>query len=187
MTSFRSSFIEVSVETRARRRSARRSRRGAALVEALVVIPTFIILFASILFIGSLYRAKLRAMRLSREGAWSYAMADCGEPGDAMTTRYTRGAEVPAAGVHDEGRAEPDGADLGEATAHTRGAPQSSMASKSFGSAEATATTEVAASGAIGGFSRQMRSRTRVMCNEAPFDGDLRGFMNAAKDAFTRW
>ena len=60
----------------------RGARRGAALIEALVVIPFFILTLAALIFAGSVYATKLKAMREAKSRAWSYAMSNCGEAGN---------------------------------------------------------------------------------------------------------
>ena len=55
----------------------RKGQRGAALVEAVVVIPFFIIIFASMIFIGQLYGEKQRTMREAKQNVWVYAMGNC--------------------------------------------------------------------------------------------------------------
>ena len=70
-----------------------RSSRGAAVVEAVVVIPFFIIIFASMIFVAKLYGEKQRTLRVSKEYAWTYAMANC-ESGGANATLESEGSPM---------------------------------------------------------------------------------------------
>jgi hypothetical protein len=56
----------------------RRGSRGAALVESVVIMPVFLLLFAGLVFISNLYSAKMVAMEDARVGAWAYASFNCG-------------------------------------------------------------------------------------------------------------
>ena len=47
----------------------RRDQRGAALVEAVVVIPFFLTILAGVIFVGKMYTTKLEVMRLSKQRA----------------------------------------------------------------------------------------------------------------------
>lgn len=162
----------------------RRNKRGAALVEAVVVIPFFIIIFASILFVGNLYKEKIRVMRLTKESAWAYAMENCGTEGHPMTTTgIPRSEGGPGSGAGPSDSANPT--DLSDA--EKAGGDQAGLASKDFGSSEATMLSSVGADGYIGGFTKNVTSHTRVMCNEAPYNGDLEGFLKAGWQAITKW
>ena len=62
--------------------AVRRSARGAAMVEAIVVIPTRLIIFAGLVFCWRLYSEKLVVMATTRLDVWAYAGTNCGQPGD---------------------------------------------------------------------------------------------------------
>jgi hypothetical protein len=47
--------------------------------------------------------------------------------------------------------------------------------------------TKITADSFLGGFTHKISSRTKVMCNEAPHNGDLKGWGSAAFDAFSKW
>jgi hypothetical protein len=51
--------------------------RGAASVEAVVVLPVFVILFVSMFFVRDLTYAKLAADQEARRCAWLYSANDC--------------------------------------------------------------------------------------------------------------
>jgi hypothetical protein len=167
---------------RARRRSG---ERGAAMVEAVVAIPFFLLMFAGILFVGNLYQTKMTVMRQAKESAWNYAMCNCGESGDGMSTKC-QPADGPAAGSGGSDTASPTGYDPGSISKVGSG-PSGELASKSFGSSKASMEQSVTADGFLGGFSKKMSSQTKVMCNEAPHDGDIKGWGSAAFDSLTKW
>jgi hypothetical protein len=171
-----------------RRLIKRRNKRGAALVEAVVVIPFFIIIFASILFVGNLYKEKMRVMRLAKEGAWAFAMENCGNAGDPITTQgipRSDGAPNGGAGPSDTASPTNDTEDVGDE--QKAGGDMAGLVSKDYGSSSATVESSVGADGYIGGFSKPVKSYTRVMCNEAPFNGDIKGFAQAGYQAITNW
>jgi hypothetical protein len=58
--------------TRARRWSG---RRGAALVEALILIPLLLLLLVSLLYVNRAYGSKLTTMREARRDVWPKALA----------------------------------------------------------------------------------------------------------------
>lgn len=57
----------------------RKSQRGAAMVEAIVVIPVFIMFFAAMVYLDGLYSNKQLSMREAREKAWTLATNACTE------------------------------------------------------------------------------------------------------------
>lgn len=54
-----------------------RQARGAALVEALVVIPTLTLLWAALVFVASVYGKKLATRAEARAAVWTYALNSC--------------------------------------------------------------------------------------------------------------
>lgn len=173
------------------RRRGRGRTRGAVMVEALVVIPFFVIIFVCTLFMGNLYAAKLRVMRLTKESAWSYAIANCGTPGDPLTSTQGKSSDAPSAadGGADESPdfseySEPGtNASEGQENAGEYGGEMGKLASQDFGSSVAMMEESVAISSGMGDFSKTVKSRTRVMCNEPPYDGTLLGFLKAGYNA----
>jgi len=172
----------------------RRCSRGAAMVEAVVVIPFFIIIFASIVFVGKLYTSKLRVMRLSKESAWNFAISNCGNRGDPLTSSMAKSSSAPTAepGAHEESPSfddysEPDQpASDGQSEAQDLGGDKGQLASQDFESSVATMKANVSADAVIGGMSKTVTSRTRVICNEAPFDGNLAGFVKSGWQTLSR-
>jgi hypothetical protein len=64
--------------------TARCRRRGAALVESVVVIPAFVILFGGMLFLHHVIREQQRVMRDARDAVWTAAMRSCVGDGDGV-------------------------------------------------------------------------------------------------------
>jgi hypothetical protein len=155
------------------------------MVEAVVAIPFFLLIFAGILFVGNLYQSKLTVMRMAKESAWNYAMCNCGEAGDGLSSRCQT-ADGPPPGSGGSDSASPSGFDPGSISKVGSG-PGGGLASKSFGSSQASLEQSVTADGFLGGYSKKMSSRTKVMCNEAPHDGDIKGWGSAAFDSLTKW
>jgi Flp pilus assembly protein TadG len=63
------------------------AERGAAMVEAVFVLPIFICFFLGMLYFESLYHTKLRVMQLARAGAVSYAMDACTDTDPLQTIK----------------------------------------------------------------------------------------------------
>ena len=62
----------------------RKEQRGAALVEMLVVVPVFIVLFAGMIFLHRTVAKTQRSMLAARREAWTTAMSGCAANGDGM-------------------------------------------------------------------------------------------------------
>lgn len=58
-------------------RGSTAATRGAAMVEALVVISVFILFFLGMVYFRSMYQQKLRVMRLSRAAAVGFSLNGC--------------------------------------------------------------------------------------------------------------
>ena len=141
----------------------RSRQRGSALVEALVVIPCFIVLFGGMLFIHHVIRAQQRANRDAKNEAWSLAMAGCSGGGN--------GAPQP------------------EFASTMAGAPGSAASlQNSSGNSVATATGSVSVSalgmngpapadGTPGGFafSQTVTAKNTVFCNNRTESGSVVG------------
>jgi hypothetical protein len=54
------------------------------LVEAVVVIPTFILLLGGMLFLHHVLREQQRVMQRARNAAWGYAMVSCSGSGNGV-------------------------------------------------------------------------------------------------------
>lgn len=141
----------------------RRRERGAAMAEALVAIPFFIIVFAATMFVGQVYKEKLATLRQSRLAAWSQAMKGCQSSGP-NELKPPADSEIDDPNVKD--------------------APGTELIQNGSGQADFTATSQATASTIIGGTKQALKSRTVVMCNEKPQKGNLWG---AAKYVWQNW
>ncbi len=144
--------------TRALLLRRRRRERGAAMVEALVAIPFFIVIFATTMFVGQFYSEKLRTIRESKRCAWDHSMNGCKGGCQADTQSGGSGSEV----------SPPDGA--GDSKANS--APGNQIMSKDFYQSKFTVKSSATASNAIGGYVKNIESTTTVMCDEVPEDGN---------------
>jgi hypothetical protein len=162
------------------------------MVEGLVVIPTFLILFAGLVFAFNLYDTKLRMMRLARESAWDYAMCSCGTQGDAPSTacqtpeaqteNNKSAGEPPTQAPPTSGSSNP----LNSSKIGTVQAPVDTT-SRDMGSYEAALSQTITPGGWVGSFQTNVTSRTKVMCNEVPYDGSLMGWIKNAGQVMTSW
>ncbi|MGZ3420772.1 MAG: hypothetical protein ACXVEF_20130 [Polyangiales bacterium] len=155
------------------------------MVEGVVAIPFFLIIFSALIFVNKFYETKLRTMRLTKESAWNYAMCNCAEKGDSISSSC-RAPEGDSAGSGGSSDGKADGFDPGSLSKGGSG-PGSEIASKKFGSSYASMETKITSDSFLGGFTKTISSRTKVMCNEAPHNGDLKGWGSAAFDAFSKW
>ncbi|MBL8715398.1 MAG: pilus assembly protein [Myxococcales bacterium] len=175
----------TSLRSKGLRSQRRRRQRGAAMVEGAVAIPFLLLMFAAILFVNKLYETKMRAMKFAREGAWNYAMCNCGEKGDPISSTC-RAAEGATGGKGGSEKGAAEGFDPSKVSKAGSG-PGGDIASKDFGSSEASLTLEVSSDKFLGGYTKKVSSKSRVMCNEAPHDGNLKGWMSSAMDSWTKW
>lgn len=147
----------------------RRDERGAALIEAVVVIPFFILIFVCIIFVGKIYAEKERAMRTSKERAWTAAMSSCS--GKDVKTGSDGSPTLTGVNTND--------------ARHASGAPGTDRMSRSYGSVISDVSYDVRADLQLGGYTKSMKSRTKVMCNEVAEDGDLLGVLRTAYRSLT--
>src|SRR5262249_23965643 len=140
--------------TRVKKRERSR-QRGAAMAEAVVSIPFFIVIFACTLFADRVYTTKIKTLNDSKRAAWTSALKGCsGNGGDNL---------VEAGGGSQS--------DMGQAGQ----LPQTQLTKKGFGGAVGTSDGSAVAPGYIGGQSLSISSTTTVMCNQIPEDGNLVG------------
>lgn len=168
------------------RRQKRSRERGAAMVEGVVAIPFFLIMLAATVFVGRLYETKMRIMRLTKESAWDYAMCNCGDRGDpgSSSCKSPEGSKA-GSGGSETGKA--DGFDPGEVSKAGGSGPGGDLASRQFGSSLAQMETNITSDKFLRGFTKKVSTKTKVMCNETPHNGDIKGWGSAAFDAFRKW
>lgn len=135
-----------------------KNKRGAALVEALVVIPFFLLMLAGVIFVGKMYQTKLRIMRLSRQSAWTYAMQGC--QGDGTGTDPSEPNATKTDG----------GSGFGAPTAILSILGSSNPLEDALDDAEVKGQQDVTADNIVGGYTKTMRSHFRVRCNAVPSD-----------------
>ena len=150
----------------------RRRQRAAAMVEALAAIPFFIVIFASMLYVGKIYAEKQRTLRLAKEYAWVYAMNNCS--GSSSNS-----------GQESNGNPS-DEFDLGEGQNY-KGVGGDKSLSKDFGTSVATVKGQATASKLIGGKTSNLSTTTRVQCNEEAIDGNIIGVLKFAWHTLTSW
>jgi hypothetical protein len=167
----------------ARRR--RRGEEGAALVEAVVAIPFFLVVLGCLGFIGQTYSMKLGVMRNAREKVWAYAASNCGTRGDSSSSGAA-GIDTTGITTGAEGNGGNGGANTSTAGA-VGNAPHSDVISKDLGSASVTSQSDVAATGVLGAMHATPAATRKVMCNEPPYDGNLGGAVQAAWHEITGW
>jgi hypothetical protein len=134
------------------------------MVEALIAIPVFIVIFTSMVYIVRLYGAKQRTLREAREQVWTSAM-NCGSVSGNLS-------EVPGG---DDGKA--------EANKYT-GAPGGSTLTVGGGMTSASSSASASESSALASFSHSVTTTSTVMCNVKKEPGSLQGVLNYAWDMF---
>jgi hypothetical protein len=134
----------------------RGGQRGAALVEAAVVIPVFIVLLGGMMFIHQLLFKTVGSMQVARGEAWVDAMGRCGAAGGgggAPAVLMKLESEMPNAPGADRSLTNPGGEAVGTASA---------TATVNMGSGE-------------GGFQQHVTSHAPVWCNDRTEAGTVVG------------
>jgi hypothetical protein len=160
---------------RARMARARRER-GAAMVEALIVIPFFIIIFVLSIFLNNLYSEKLRTIRETKKCVWQTAMkGDCQGGCGESTTKNLGDKDL----------------DKGAENNPSQGHPQvDKWLKKTFSETDQTKTgsaTSGTVSGIVDGFSVQVGTKQIAMCNEIPEDAQFRSIFLYTYHKLTAW
>lgn len=156
----------------------RKSQRGAAMVEAIVVIPVLIMLFAAMVYINGLYTNKQISMREARQEAWTLAMKACEgsarENGtDPLSEAEQGGFQVPPD--------TPGPVDMGESTSSNDGGKGKTTVDKSLGvfsgkegwfiGSAVGKSTRKAAGWATAAADHELTTTTKVTCNEVKDGG----------------
>jgi hypothetical protein len=132
------------------------------MVEALVVIPFFVIIFILTIFLGRIYNEKLRVNRETKKCVWETAMVGNCEGGCGLSQ------------VRDLGDAD---LDMGSEVNPSQGHPQpDDWLTRTFKENDYQLWGSATASEAMdaGGFTATVNTRQVVMCNEKPEDGKFR-------------
>ncbi|MEQ9324183.1 MAG: hypothetical protein RIF41_33785 [Polyangiaceae bacterium] len=134
------------------RLAGRRRQRGAAMVESLVVIPFFILIFAGTMFVGGFYAKRIHLQNEVRAGAWEMAVSqNC----DGVATGNLAAMEIV------------DSSDLQELS----GSPLAALCNKDFGSVNFPAKDSHTMGGPFP-FTQNIAALAVVPCNETPVPGD---------------
>jgi hypothetical protein len=131
------------------------------MVEALVAIPFFIVVFGCTMFVGSFYQEKLRTLRESKRCAWDHSINGCAGGCSATTQSAGPGSAL-----------QPP---TGTGSSKTTGVPGAQIMSNDFYQSSFTVKSSVTASATLGGWSKPIQSTTTVMCDEVPEDGNPAG------------
>jgi len=145
-------------------RTSRRTRqRGAALVEAALVLPVICTFLGFMIWFHSIYQTKQEVSLRARAQAFTYASHAC------------NGAAPPADGSANgsiKGRTATNASNVG---------PGKSSMSTRFNTTHATADgTARGKGGTTGGWERQIRYEAAVMCNEREAPSGLAGMASFA-------
>ncbi|MCL2447570.1 MAG: hypothetical protein FWD17_01345 [Polyangiaceae bacterium] len=134
-------------------KTSRRHERGAVLVEAAVVIPSFIILFGGMLFLHHVIREQLRVGASAKDEAWRQAIASC------------------------QGASAGDGLPQIPFTSTMPGAPGAGISlSEDVGNSESSAVSSVAVNeNGLFAFSQSVSAHAVVYCNDQTAPGDIDG------------
>jgi hypothetical protein len=148
---------------RTRLTTRRTKERGAALVEMLVVVPVFIVLFAGMIFLHRTVAKTQRSMLAARREAWKSAMSGCAANGDAM----------PQPGLTSEMSGAPGSdasilANVGSATGTAADFAHVQVLAASGGPAAQASGID---------FRSDVRSKVIVLCNAQTQPGDFPGVL----------
>lgn len=122
------------------------------MVEALVVIPFFMLIFAGTMFVGGFYAKRIHLQTKVRAGAWEMAVSqNC----DGVATGDLAAMEIV------------DSADLQELS----GSPLAALCNKDFGSVNFPAKDSHTMGGPFP-FTKNFGALAVVPCNETPIKGD---------------
>ena len=160
-----------------------RGSRGAALVEALVVLPFFILIFAGIGYLGKLYSTRQVVGVQARKCAWMAAYNACPSSGVGVAECSTAEEKNPGDKIDPNKDFEgfPNKDENPEEVAawdEANGDPKSDL-TREFGSVIATAERESPGLNYPGMSKKTARASNKVMCNEPGRDFDFGGLASA--------
>jgi hypothetical protein len=157
------------VHSRGKELRSKHRQRGAALVEAALVLPTLAIFLGLILYEYRSYREKMISQQTTRTNVLYFASHACDEQATVAAGGLSNVAATSAAYALDT--APVSGADKVLNGNPPGGGGLRSKTQRTFNEAQSTVTRQ--ASG--GGLTRKVTSTSRVYCNERPEDGDPGG------------
>jgi hypothetical protein len=156
-------------------------QRGASLVEAVAVIPIFLLFFVGMLYMFKLYSQKMSAQSAARSHAMAYALGGC--RGDYGTVTQSNGGSLttaPPSGVSDPSSLHPQ--DPNGQQMETQGGE--SVATLSHTSSKVQSTFDPGTT--LPSATKSVSSTSTVMCDEVPQDGSLKGLINYAIHLFVK-
>ena len=161
--------------------SQRARSRGASLVEAVAVIPVFILFFVGMIYMFKLYTQKMSAQSAARSHAMAYALGGC--RGDYATVTQSNGGSVttaPPSGVGDPSQLHPQ--DGSAQQMETQGGE--TVATLSHTSSKVQSTFDPGAT--FPSATKSVSSMSTMMCDEVPQDGSLKGLISYAIHLFVK-
>lgn len=157
----------------------RRKHRGAALVEAAIVIPSMLIFVGLIVFTFRSYRTKLDMQTKARAGVLSYASHGCDGSGDVL------GDQVFSQSSDDTGLGGDDGVGgpLNQAGQNSGGLDRSWNMVRAIPPSQ-TIGGKIINGNHVYGVSRKISAESVVACNEKRHDNDFTAVFEFAIDFF---
>jgi hypothetical protein len=147
-------------------RTRRRRRRGAALVEAVVAIPFFLLVFACLLYVVRLFLVKEFTLSDARSKVWEYALNSCEGNGASQSN------DPP-----------PNGPTV---KSKYKNATGDAKLETDWGVAKATSRGSVA-TGTYLGISNKLATTTTLQCDEKPASGNIINVLKTAWHDKTAW
>lgn len=155
------------------RTKQRRSARGAAMVEALIVILSFVVLDVSLLYMHGAYSAKLTTMRDARRDVWASGLKAC-----------KGGSSGGTGGGGSDGSLSSLSGQVATAKTVAKGSTLTKPLDLSLSTGSATASGQADGQTSVNGAyqSLPVTTKSQLICNEQQQDisqGDIRQTINA--------
>lgn len=156
------------------------------MVEAIVVIPTLLIIFAGLVFIWRLYSQKINVMSTARLAAWAYAGSNCGQPGDpgpedVASIPGASGQTTAGMGNGNNGGTAAENAQAQQVLRNTPSDVHADTMTRDLDTGAASAQGTVIPSPFLGFEGPvSVTATVSVMCNEPPYNASLVDMIKAA-------
>jgi hypothetical protein len=160
-------------------RRARSGERGASLVEAVAVIPVFLLFMAGMSYMHRLYTHKLTVESSARSHTMAYALGGC--QGDFATVVHANDgnlSQAPPSGVGDPGDIHPQDGN-GQLMEQQGGETVATLKHTS-----STVQTTFDPGSTFPNATKSSQSSSTAMCDEVPQKGDLPGLIKYAIHLF---
>jgi hypothetical protein len=172
---------------------SRRKSRGVAMVEAVAILPIFVVLWFTTLFAFNLGATKIAMNATSRGDAWAYAMGNCGAGSDPAKTPWPGGGWGSVSTSSDAfstnatsliGGGGASGFDIVGAltTVVSNFLPGLGTSNSSIEQEQKTinyVTPSVGVVSAGSSLSKNVQYTSTVFCNEAPRNGNIMGVIGS--------